>query len=91
VTRARRAAALSFTEVLLRQLVQLGSSVVLARLLVPEDFGVLALVSLVVFLAGTLAEGGLVQALIQKRDVRPEDVTSVFWFTLAGSVVLATS
>jgi O-antigen/teichoic acid export membrane protein len=85
VTRARKAAAWSVTDVLLRQIVQLASSIVLARLLVPEDFGVLALVSLVVFLAGTLAEGGLAQALIQKRDVRPEDVSSVFWFSPRGS------
>jgi O-antigen/teichoic acid export membrane protein len=89
VTRARKAAAWSVTDVLLRQIVQLASSIVLARLLVPEDFGVLALVSLVVFLAGTLAEGGLAQALIQKRDVRPEDVSSVFWFSLVVSSVLA--
>ena len=89
VARARRAAAWSLTEVFLRQGVQFGTSIVLARLLAPEDFGTLAVAALFVFLAGPLVDGGLTQALMRKSSVRPEEVSSVFWFNLGVSVLLA--
>ncbi len=64
-------------------------SVVLARLLTPEDFGTVALLSVFVALAGVFATAGLTQALIQKKAITIEDESTVFWFTMAAGVILA--
>jgi O-antigen/teichoic acid export membrane protein len=76
------------------QLIQFAVFVVLARLLGPEAYGVLAL-ALVVTTAGDLLikDAGWSEALIRKRDLDSIDLNSVFWFVLAvsaGLLVVAT-
>jgi O-antigen/teichoic acid export membrane protein len=63
--------------------------IVLARLLIPEDFGVVAIVSLVVALAGTVQTLGLTQALVQTDDSVREAADGVFWLNLAISCIMA--
>ncbi|MEZ5567021.1 MAG: lipopolysaccharide biosynthesis protein [Halioglobus sp.] len=59
---------------------------VLARLLVPEDFGVIAMITVVLGLIGILCDFGLKNALIQRSDERAAGSTydSVFWLLLCG-------
>lgn len=86
--RARRAAGWSFAEVFLRQLVQLVISIWMARILAPEDFGALALISLFLSIAGIFVDGGLSQALIQKSAISQYEIASVFWFNVITSLLL---
>ncbi len=51
---------------------------VLARILMPEDFGVVAILNIFVNLANTLVQNGLSSALIQKKHPDKEDFSTVF-------------
>jgi len=62
------------------QLISLVVSIVLARLLTPEEFGITALVTVFVNIATALAENGFGNALIQKETVEEIDYSSVFYF-----------
>jgi teichuronic acid exporter len=52
--------------------------VILARLLAPEDFGLLVTVQVFTGIAGYFAAGGMSQALIQKKEVAERDYQVVF-------------
>ncbi|MBR5595996.1 MAG: lipopolysaccharide biosynthesis protein [Paludibacteraceae bacterium] len=70
------------------QLVQLVVSIVLARILSPSDYGAVAMVTIFVMLANVLIEGGFSSALIQKKDADDIDFSTVFYFSIAFSLVL---
>lgn len=55
------------------------SAAVLARLLDPEDFGLVAMASAFVALLGEFADLGLSQATIQRREVNTSQVSALFW------------
>jgi teichuronic acid exporter len=63
--------------------------IVLARLLTPSDFGVYAMLSIFVGLANTLANAGLTDALIQRKDTTHQEESSLFFFTIALALVVA--
>lgn len=67
------------------------TSLVLARLLAPRDFGLLGLVGvLMVFLQRTVAESGTSHALIQRREVTGRLASTVFWFNMVvGGTITA--
>ena len=54
----------------------------------PEDYGIIALVAILIALADVIVDGGLNMALIQKKDADNLDFSTVFFLTLALSVVL---
>lgn len=64
------------------------SNIVLARLLCPDDFGAVAMIMVFVGLADVLVDGGLGNALIQKKIISQEDIKTVFSTNLAVSLVL---
>src|SRR5439155_420086 len=63
--------------------VRLGATVVLARLVAPEAFGLIGLALVVVNFALVLSGLGLGPALVQKRDLTPHHVTTAFTTTAA--------
>ncbi len=79
----------SGTDILLRQGVQFIATLVLARLLVPADFGVIAMLAVFTGLASVLADAGLSVALIQRQDADHDDESTVFWITLLIGVAMA--
>lgn len=70
------------------QIVNFALGVVLARLLTPDDYGTVALVTIFISISMVLVNSGLGQALVQKREIDELDVNSVFWVSLTVSVVL---
>ena len=64
------------------------SNIVLARLLCPEDFGTLGLIMVFVGIADVLVDGGLGNALIQKKKINGNDISTVFTTNLLVSVIL---
>lgn len=62
-----------------RQVVQLGTLLVLARLLDPADFGVMALALAVVGAAGVLAQMGIGTAIVHRDKLTAEDLRAGFW------------
>lgn len=76
-------------DALSRQGLQFATTLVLARLLTPADFGVVAMLAIFVAIAGVLADGGFSAALIQRQDVDHDDESTVFWCNLGIGVALA--
>ncbi len=66
------------------------SAAVLARLLTPEDYGLLAMASAFVALITTVADLGLAQATVQRREVNDAQVNALFWLN-AGLGATATA
>lgn len=73
---------------LLSQVVNMLFGLVLARILAPEDYGIVGLLTVFTGLATALQECGLSSALINKKDASQKDYDTVFWFTAGSSVVL---
>ncbi|MDK1493482.1 lipopolysaccharide biosynthesis protein [Sinorhizobium sp. 7-81] len=71
----------------IRMVVQFVSVIVLARLLAPEDFGLVASVSPIVAFVGLFQNLGLQQAVIQRKEIGERELNQVFWIsTLVGLV-----
>lgn len=68
---------------------QFGSTAILARLLTPADYGLIAMVSLVTIFVEILKEGGLTAATIQKDDITHEQISTLFWFNAALGCCMA--
>ena len=62
------------------------SNLILARLLLPEDFGCIAMLLVFVNIADICIQGGFGLALIQKKNVTQTDYSSVFYCNLGVSV-----
>ena len=72
---------------------QIVAAVVLARLLAPEDFGLVAIVTVLMSFAPLLIDFGLLDATAQRRSITPAQVSGLFWVSsgigLAVAVVVA--
>jgi O-antigen/teichoic acid export membrane protein len=71
-----------------QQIIQFGLSVLLARLLSPGDYGLMAMVMVFTSFAGMLADAGFNTALVQRKDINPVHGHTVFWITLLIGVLL---
>ncbi len=69
--------------------IQFVVSIILARLLSPEQFGVYALTAIFVALSGVLVDGGFSTALIQRREVTRAVETAVFQYNLLAAAGMA--
>lgn len=70
------------------QLVTFVVSIVLARLLTPDDYGTVALVTVFTAIMQVFVDSGLGTALIQKKNADDLDFSSVFYFNLAVCIIL---
>ena len=62
---------------------------VLARLLAPQDFGLVALAGVVMALVQLFADQGFGQAIIQRRELDRRHLDTAFWISFGFSIVLA--
>lgn len=70
------------------QLVTFIVSIVLARILTPEDYGVVALATVFTSILQVFVDSGLGTALIQKKNADDLDFSSVFYFNFVVCIVL---
>lgn len=70
------------------QIVSFIVSIVLARILTPEDYGTIALVTVFTAILQVFVDSGLGTALIQKKDADDLDFSSVFYFNFCVCIVL---
>lgn len=68
--------------------VQFVLQIILARILAPEDYGVLSLMIIFTTLANVFIQNGFNTSLIQNKDVTEEDYSSVFWVSFGIAVLL---
>lgn len=77
-----------FLERILAQLISFAVSLVLARILSPEEYGVVAVVTIMINLMNVFVTSGYGAALIQKKDSNDRDFNTMFTFGVSLSVVL---
>lgn len=63
-------------------------TIVLARFLSPDDYGLVAMLSIFLIIAQVLVDGGFGNALIQNKNRNETDYSTVFFFNLLFSVFL---
>jgi O-antigen/teichoic acid export membrane protein len=79
----------SATEIAARYGVQIVVTIVLARMLAPSDFGLIAMLLVFTNIGAVLTDAGFGTALIQKQQTSADDESTVFWFNLATGVFAA--
>jgi len=73
---------------IIRQLVQFITTVILARILNPHDFGLVSMVTVFSGFGTLFGDFGLGSALIQRKEITKEQINSVFWFNIFMGVFL---
>lgn len=78
----------SFIEKFGSQFILLISQIVLARLLEPEDFGLLGMIAIFIAISQAFIDSGFDNALIQKKNPTQVDFSTVFFFNISIASVL---
>lgn len=78
----------SFGDMMGNQGVQFIIQIILARLLAPEDFGIIGMILVFVALSNSLVDSGFTQALIRDQKANQTDYSTVFYFNLAVSIFI---
>ena len=63
-------------------------SIILARLLMPKEFGLIAMISVFISLGNILINSGMSQSLLRTQDLDNDDYSSVFYFNLFLSILI---
>lgn len=80
----------SAADIFSRRGIQFIISLILARLLTPEEFGTIAVLYLFIGIASIFVDSGFLEALIQRQDITSTDESTVFWFNLLMGSLVAT-
>ncbi|MES2132271.1 MAG: lipopolysaccharide biosynthesis protein [Bacteroidota bacterium] len=67
--------------------IQFIIGLILARLLMPEDYGLIGMLLVFISIAQVFVEGGFSAALIRKSEPTNRDYSTVFWFNLVVAFV----
>ena len=78
----------SFIDNLSRQIASFIVGIVLARLLLPSEFGLIGLLMVVIAVSQAIIDSGLTQALIRKKECTSLDYSTVFIFNLILSIFI---
>jgi O-antigen/teichoic acid export membrane protein len=79
----------SFLEAIALRGVQFVVGIVLARLLFPEQFGLIGMLTIFMAVIRAFLDSGFGAALIQKREVTQTDICSIFYFNIVVGIVAA--
>ena len=71
-----------------QQVLNLVFGIFLARLLAPDDYGVIGMLAIFALIATTLQESGFISALNRKEEATPADFNAVFWFNVLCALVV---
>lgn len=72
-----------------RQAISFAVFFVLARLLGPEAFGLVALATVFLAFVGVFIDQGFSQAIVQRQEVEPEHLDTAFWTNIGVSTLLS--
>jgi O-antigen/teichoic acid export membrane protein/glycosyltransferase involved in cell wall biosynthesis len=68
--------------------IQVASTVVLARLLTPADFGLVTMVTTFSLLLVNFGFNGMTEAIVQREEMDEDLASTLFWINLVGGIVL---
>jgi len=57
-----------------------AATIIVARILVPEDYGLMGMASILTGYVALFSELGLGTAIIQREEVKEKELSSLFWF-----------
>lgn len=83
-------ASFKFLGIILRTIITIGSTAILARLLSPAEFGYIAMATVITEFAALFGAFGFTNVLIQRRIINRLQLDTVFWATLAVGAMLTT-
>ncbi len=78
----------TYTQQFGNQLIGFVVSLILARVLLPEEFGLIGMITVVVAVGNVLLDGGLTKSLIREPDCDQDDYSTVFSFHLFASIFI---
>jgi teichuronic acid exporter len=78
----------SFTDNILQQVFNFIVGIILARILMPEEFGLLGILTVFMTLSNVFVDGGFSAALINKKDTTEEDYNTVFYTNIVISILI---
>ncbi|MCX2432357.1 lipopolysaccharide biosynthesis protein [Pedobacter sp. GR22-10] len=70
------------------QIVTFITSVILARLLQPSDFGLMGMMALLIGIGNVLVDAGLTNSLIRSKQLDERDYSTVFYINLIGAILI---
>jgi len=85
---ARRGAAWTLGLIISRQVIGLGATAVLARLLYPSDYGIIGMVATLTAFVRVFADMGLSMATVQRKDLSAGQVANLFWINAGLGTLL---
>ena len=77
-----------FLERISAQLITFVVSIILARIIAPEDYGIIALVTIFITLANVFVVNGLGTSLVQKKNVDNKDFSTMFYASIVLSLII---
>ena len=86
--RTVRGGAVTVISQISKQVLGLGSTVVLARLLTPQDYGLLAMVTAVTGFVAMFKDMGLSMATVQRPEISQEQISTLFWVNVALGIAI---
>lgn len=78
----------TFGEVIANQGVQFVIQIFLARLILPEEFGLIGMITVFIAISNSIIDSGFSNALIREKEVNQHDYSTVFYFNLITSIVV---
>ena len=77
-----------FMERISAQFVSFAISIILARLLMPEDYGVISMILVFITIADVFVTSGFASSLIQKKDANEKDFSTMFFLSFIMSILI---
>lgn len=78
----------TFSDLIMNQGIQFIIQIILARLLLPSDFGLIGMITIFIFISNSIIDSGFANALIREKKVTQKDYSTVFYFNLITSIII---
>lgn len=78
----------SFGDLMGNQGIQFIIQIILARMLLPEHFGLIGMIIVFIAVSNSIVDSGFTQALIREQNTTQTDYSTVFYFNLAVSIII---
>lgn len=78
----------TFSDLIANQGIQFIIQIILARLLVPRDFGIIGMITVFIAVSQSFIDSGFTNALIREKEVSQEDYSTIFYFNLFMALIM---
>jgi O-antigen/teichoic acid export membrane protein len=88
-TRSVRAATFTWAASVADFVLRFGSTAILARLVLPDHFGLVMMVMAVTAIADQFRDLGLSTVTVQRKEITHQEVSNLFWINVAAGLIIA--